>query len=200
MRRWLADLRVSRKLALMLVAPVLGVLALAGMVIADRLGTASDAARVERMAGFAVAASALVHELQKERGLTSGFLGSEGRQFRTELPRQRALVDARRRALTDVAGADPGDFGSEVAQSLGAAERDLAGLVAHRRSVDGLTAARADSTARYTSPIEHLLAATAALPRASGDGQIATSAAAYVRLLQAKERMGRERATLNGAL
>ena len=34
--------------------------------------------------------SEVVHELQKERGMTAGFLSSKGEKFSSELPRQRS--------------------------------------------------------------------------------------------------------------
>ncbi|HAC33290.1 MAG TPA: hypothetical protein DCF45_02100, partial [Gammaproteobacteria bacterium] len=38
--------------------------------------------------------SALVHELQKERGLSAGYLGNRGEQFAKKLKQQRNLTDA----------------------------------------------------------------------------------------------------------
>jgi len=37
--------------------------------------------------------SNLVHEMQKERGMTGGFIGSKGEKFKFKLPEQRKLVD-----------------------------------------------------------------------------------------------------------
>ena len=39
--------------------------------------------------------SALVHEVQRERGLSGGFLGSKGTELRAELTAQRSRTDAR---------------------------------------------------------------------------------------------------------
>jgi methyl-accepting chemotaxis protein len=36
---------------------------------------------------------ALVHETQKERGMTAGYLGSKGTKFQNKLPSQRNLTD-----------------------------------------------------------------------------------------------------------
>ena len=47
----------------------------------------------------AVATSAVIHELQKERGLSAGFIGSKGARFSAELDSQRKLTDEKRSQL-----------------------------------------------------------------------------------------------------
>ena len=42
---------------------------------------------------IAIASGALAHELQKERGLSAGYLSSKGQKFRSELSSQRQLTD-----------------------------------------------------------------------------------------------------------
>ncbi len=39
--------------------------------------------------------SLMVHETQKERGASAGFIGSKGEKFIQELPKQRLLTDKR---------------------------------------------------------------------------------------------------------
>ncbi|WP_457563445.1 nitrate- and nitrite sensing domain-containing protein, partial [Caminibacter pacificus] len=39
--------------------------------------------------------SKLIHETQKERGVSAGYLGSHGKKFAEMLPKQRALTDER---------------------------------------------------------------------------------------------------------
>ena len=46
--------------------------------------------------------SKLVHEMQKERGLSAGFVASKGTKFANELKEQRILTDKEHKALRDM--------------------------------------------------------------------------------------------------
>ena len=63
-----------------------------------------EGGRIAAVSEVAVASSALIHELQKERGLSAGFIGSKGGKFVDALEKQRRDTDARRKALADVFG------------------------------------------------------------------------------------------------
>ena len=54
--------------------------------------------------------SNLVHELQKERGASAGFLGSKGKKFGNKLTAQRKDTDSKRKALTEYLA----DFGTKL--------------------------------------------------------------------------------------
>ena len=53
---------------------------------------------------LSVVYSELVHELQKERGMTAGFLGSGGTQFASKLKNQRQDTDKKRTKKTVLKG------------------------------------------------------------------------------------------------
>ena len=87
-------LKFRSKLILLLVFPLSGMFYFSTLGILDKNGLLEESYRIEKLSEFAITGSALVHELQKERGATSGFLGSEGRKFSTERPEQRARTDS----------------------------------------------------------------------------------------------------------
>src|SRR5204863_5076007 len=61
--------------------------------ISSRWRTVNEMGALEKTATLTVKISAFVHEAQKERGLTSGFLGSQGQSFAREIQTQRAETD-----------------------------------------------------------------------------------------------------------
>ena len=68
------------------------VLGMAWYLVADvshQFARLQEGSRISAVSEVAVASSALVHELQKERGLSAGFIGSRGEKFRAELEKQR---------------------------------------------------------------------------------------------------------------
>ncbi len=56
--------------------------------------------KLEKVVVFSTKIGALVHETQKERGMTAGFLGSKGKKFKDKLPKQRELTNNRIKELS----------------------------------------------------------------------------------------------------
>ena len=82
------------------------ILALAGS-LTTRYGALRESGHIVAVSQVAVATSNLVHELQKERGLSAGYLGSKGTKFSDDLTRQRKLSDDRLQELQRVRGECP---------------------------------------------------------------------------------------------
>ncbi|MCW8831100.1 MAG: nitrate- and nitrite sensing domain-containing protein, partial [Gammaproteobacteria bacterium] len=90
---FLSNLSIKIKLLLLALIPLLGLLYFAYIDIEDKWHISAEMDEIRILSDFAVKASALVHEAQKERGATAGFLGSKGTSFVTELPAQRKSTD-----------------------------------------------------------------------------------------------------------
>ncbi|MBI5900910.1 MAG: nitrate- and nitrite sensing domain-containing protein [Rhodocyclales bacterium] len=154
-----------------------------------------------RLAGIgeiAVAASALVHELQKERGLSAGFIGSKGEKFRDQLEKQRRDTDARRKAMQEAFAMRADSLPESYAQNLRKAGDALAALDGKRSEISGLKLAGPASFGFYTGTIDNYLAALSAVLPTIGEVGMLRGFSAYVMFLSAKEYAGRERATVNG--
>ena len=61
----------------------------------ERYQTIAQATMVKELAAMAGLITEIAHEAQKERGMTAGFLGSQGKKFGDRLPAQREETDAR---------------------------------------------------------------------------------------------------------
>jgi len=70
----LGRLRIRGKLALLLIAPLLGIIALAVPVVGDRVATADQADQTNRTVEIAGQVGSLVQNLQQERMLSIGYL------------------------------------------------------------------------------------------------------------------------------
>jgi len=140
-----------------------------------------------------------VHELQKERGRSAGFLATKGAQFSTELRAQRTSTDT---AVTTLNGLlrsfDAACFGAAFEEKLRHATSGIADLPARRDGISALAVSASDSTAYYTSTIASLLNVVVAMSHLSRDATIGNGISCYVNFLQAKEQAGIERATLTG--
>ena len=121
-------LGLAHKMMLVVCLPLLALLFFSGRYVYERY-------RVEQeMSGALVAlavvkeAAQLAHELQRERGMSAGFLGSGGNKFRDALPAQRKVVDS----LLQRFHQDP------ALLALTEVQQGVAGLTAMRERVSAL--------------------------------------------------------------
>src|SRR3989338_5767219 len=88
-----SHLKVRTKLVLIVIVPLLGLLYFSISNIIERAAVSREMDKLESLVGLSVKIGGLAHELQKERGMTAGFLGSNGVKFANELPAQRGETD-----------------------------------------------------------------------------------------------------------
>ncbi len=165
---------------------------MAAYLVAAALGDLAEDQRVADRVRLAPTISALVHELQKERGMSAGYLSSGGVRFASELIEQRGLTDA---ARTTYEGILPKlslerDFAEEVA----AIEKALDGLARVREQISAQSIKGPDMSGFYSPLISELLDIAGGVAHGVRDGEIVRDAGVYSSILQAKERAGLERA------
>ena len=78
LKNLLGGLKIRTRIGIALALPLAGVLALCAIAISDQMKVAGDMARLQTLSALAPEVSALVHELQKERGNSAGFIGKKG--------------------------------------------------------------------------------------------------------------------------
>ena len=162
-----------------------------GFLIAGQVGQYHSALGASRTVAGVQQIQALIHELQKERGLSVGLLGGDAR-FRAKLGPQRESSDA---ALAQLrARADEGLAG---AADVRAALAPLDSLAATRAAVDQGTIDRAGVLRYYTDAIAALNGLDIGAD-ATADPVLQRGLAALTALGDAKEYTGRERAVLSG--
>ncbi len=194
-------MKLRTKLLVMVAVPLAGLLWVSVWNSLEMLFLSREMGQLQQLVVVSTRMGGLVHELQKERGMSAGFIGSKGVNFAKELPAQRQSSDQARQALQDMlAGFDTRHYGNTLVAKVDAANRQLTELAAMRQSVTALSVAAPDSTAYYTRTIAALLAVAGQLPTLSSDNEIVRLAATYSAFIQAKERAGIERATLTNAL
>nr|CRH05389.1 putative Methyl-accepting chemotaxis protein [Candidatus Magnetococcus massalia] len=153
--------------------------------------------KIAELSTIAVATSSLVHELQKERGMTAGFIGSKGKNFKQALPQQRQLVDSRAKALNaTLAEHDLKAFSTELADNYRQVVSTLGQRSGIRSQVDSLSIPTKKAIGYYTGLNKQLLDQVNHLIHYSPDSELTALVFGYINLLQAKERAGIERAVL----
>ncbi len=149
-----------------------------------------------RLAELSVISSTLVHELQKERGMSAGYLGSGGKKFVTKLPEQRILTDERASQFKSGLESVKGKLGTGIDTLLQNSLSDLQALEEVRENITQLKMSVSEEVAIYTAMNKRLIDVIAYLPRFSSVGDVNNRSTAYVNFIQSKERAGIERAVL----
>lgn len=155
----------------------------------------TSASQIEQLAEFAPVLSAVVHELQKERGRSAGFIGSEGTKFADTLPKQRKDTDRAIQAYqAAVLTVDFDRISPDLDKQISDVDGRLAQLSATRRQVDAFTLTVGGMAKYYTSTIAAMLDGIGIMGLSKSDAILSRAIAAYDAVLQGKERAGIERA------
>lgn len=194
------NMKVKYKLALMVILPLMGLLYFSGMQLLEKYRQMDEMERIQQLSRLAVKSSALVHELQKERGATAGFLGSRGSKFGQELKVQRENSNIRLQEFRVYLGSlDISELklSDEFRQTLVMATENLEQLDNKRQKVSALNIVPKDAIAYYTGINGLLLKSITFMSKLGERSDITVQSLAYVNFLQGKERAGIERAVLS---
>ena len=137
----------------------------------------------------------VVHELQRERGNSAGYISSAGGQFGDRVSDQRARTDiAMVRLLDRLSAFDADRYGAGLDQALDDARRRLSRLSEMRTQVTQLDLSVGDMAAYYTGTIDALMSVIGRMAVISDDARVTRSIVGYLSFLEGKERAGLERA------
>ena len=161
------------------------------------LQTARRNATVVRTIG---AVGRLVASLQRERGLSAGFIASKGARFGDALASQRQSTDTALESLRALEQAQGLSLPRGLGSNLVAGLQGLEALSATRQGVSALQLSSAQAIARYGRAVAGLIQVVDAAPRTAGDTATTLSLSAYADLADAGEQAGQQRGLLNGVL
>jgi len=144
--------------------------------------------------------SRLIHETQKERGASAGFLGSNGDKFGDILPKQRESTTAKYKELVKYINTlDLNEFSTDLRNSLAnlTSEMDKIGQI--RSEIDSLSISIKDEVAYYSNMNQKILTAVSLTAKLAHTQKLVKALDSYSNFLKAKERGGIERAVLSAA-
>lgn len=188
------------KFVLALALPLLAMTWFAVSGILERQRTATDLAELEQLTRLSQSAGNLVHQLQRERGISSGYIGSHGEAFSSRLNNQRPATDqafATYRAT--LAELDLQALSPALAALAKDIEDRLAETRALRRRIEALEVEAPEVVAHFTDLNDTLIGMTGEVAHLTDDADISRRLGAYYTLLKAKDLAGIERALLANA-
>ncbi|MDD2309927.1 MAG: methyl-accepting chemotaxis protein [Desulfuromonadaceae bacterium] len=190
-------LRIGPKLLLLIIVPIIGLLLFGALTVADRYKNLCNIRETQVLVSFSVKAGTLIHELQQERGLTAGFLRSQGAKFKDDLLAQRQKSDQQIALVTSFLKEYDGSL-TVIHKETESSGSDLASLKELRSRVDSLSVPAGDAFKSYTKLIRSYLDTIAVIPMVSKNREISMHAVGYYSFICAKEMAGQERAVING--
>ncbi len=187
------NMTINKKLKVM-VSLLVGVLLIYAvkMSVDDHDGY-SDAVQTVEISRLSTTMSALLHELQKERGASAGLLSSKGAKFSDVLPPQRRITDGKIEQLNTVYSEIKGVYSEQARRSI-----DLSGLEGMRSRVTSLEISVQEAVAYYTVLNTSIIDMIASFSLNIKDQDARTAFNSFLDFISAKERAGIERAVVSG--
>ncbi|WP_198304761.1 methyl-accepting chemotaxis protein [Arcobacter vandammei] len=191
----LSKLSIKQKLILIMMIPLTVVILLAAKLSLDSYLSSKNLKDLDSVVVLSTKVGALVHETQKERGMTAGFIGSKGERFKVELPAQRLLVDDRIKDLNNFLTTFEKDhYRSDFISNLENSLKNLDKLEDIRKNVNSFSIKAPVAIDYYTITNAYLLNILSSVVKISNSANISKELISYMSILLAKEQTGIERA------
>jgi methyl-accepting chemotaxis protein len=190
------DYPISWRLWIAVLIPIMGICAIGTAFMSGEYREYRFASATATVARTLEGTSDLVHALQVERGLTAGFLGSNGTRNKDKLDEARAATDV---AIGRARSGLRRDDGLQAADQTGSFAA-LDGLADLRRGVDDLSAPPRTAFGFYTAAITGQLDLAKTLVLSGQKDSLSLKMQNLLNLIHAKELAGQERGMGNGFL
>jgi len=186
---------IKQKLNLILGMVVMYVLVNVITVVFESLEKKKNLENAEVLNNLSSKLSLYIHETQKERGASAGFIGAKGKKFASILPKQRKLTNSRLKELKAFKlTMEMNDFSDALKKELSTVETLSSQIPSIRIKVDKLEISVKDSVAFYTGLNSHILNVVSISSKLAKNSILSNRLSAYSNFLKSKERAGIERA------
>jgi len=191
----LASLSIKQKLILIMLIPLMVVVLLSAKLALNAYNNTKSLEKIEKIVILSTKIGALVHETQKERGMTAGFLGSKGSKFKDKLPLQRDNASAKKSDLLEyLSDFDANEYNEEFKNALTLGLNQLDNIDNIRSQVSSQSINAGAAIGYYTKMNGLFLNVIGASIQLSSSAELSQKLGAYTNFLLSKERAGIERA------
>lgn len=189
---------IRNKFLLALFPTLLALLWFSSAGVVERRHIENEMLRMEQLIILANDSGELAHQLQRERGMSAGYFGSQGEKFGTELAEQRkATNDAQNKLAKTIEHIDKNILGTALSKELASLTQRQQQIGELRHQVDNLSISVTQALGYYSASVGHLLNIVGEMTHLVSEGSVTQRIAAYYTLLNVKEQAGLERAVLS---
>lgn len=199
MIKFLNSLSLRVRMLLLSLVPLLAVISLMVNMAIQADNKATSAEHLLTLTQFTPKISAVIHEMQKERGRSAGYIGSQGNPaLQKPLESQRVqTTKVVENFLRSYEKFPIENYSDALGQSLENVIRSLEDLDKNRQGVTDLSLSVSQMAKSYTASITYMINAIKEAALLSKDAAITKTIAAYIAVIETKERAGQERAMGN---
>ncbi len=189
---------IKNRLNIIIAIVTIFALVVIGLTLKKALSQRDSIIQAKELSVLSEKLSLLIHETQKERGKSAGFIGSQGKKFASMLPKQRSQTDTKMQQLEDyITQLDLSSFSQELQDELNAFRNDVKKLQQVRSQVDSLSISLKDEVSYYTNVNKKILNIISLTAKLAQEPELIKALDAYANFLKSKERAGIERAVLS---
>lgn len=195
MLSFINNISIRSKLFILALLPLIGFI---GVATHDFMQAYQQKNILEKMlvlTDSASVSSSLVHELQKERGASAGYLSSKGEKFEQEIKKHRQTTNQKKQELQDFINSVT--LTPQLTTLFSKVNQQLDRLPKIRQQIDNFSISVNDEVTYYSQLNSLLLSIINNTANENEDASLAISAVAIGSFLQHKERAGIERAVLS---
>lgn len=151
---------------------------------------------LESLTAFTPVVSNLVHEMQKERGISTGYIGSNGKtEFHDSLKKQIVTTNENNQVFEEaIKKFSLVEYSGKLKPGIDAVVSSLRNLDAVRSSIQTLSVSKSEATVYYSETISELLEIIREVAGLISDVDLLGDYVTYISFLEAKESAGKERA------
>ncbi|MGP2656911.1 methyl-accepting chemotaxis protein [Malaciobacter sp. WC5094] len=193
---FLKDLPIKSKLLVTITIPMIAILIVSSILLFQGYTKYNNLKELEILMKFNSKISHLVHETQKERGATAGFLGSKGVKFKDILSKQRDLTNKKLNELKLFIKDNELTtlINSNEKENLDTILNEISKINSIRTKVSSFDIPLKDAISYYTNLNSIFLKYITITSKQSLNSEITMETMSYYAFLEAKERAGIERA------
>ena len=198
----LSNFKIRTRVFMAVIIPVIGMMIFSSFMTVEKNNIKNDNHKLAELVNITPVISALAHEMQKERGLSVGFIGSQGAAAAKEkLESQRPKTIAAKEDYSKAMAAfNSAAYDKELGDKIAKANSAIEGLARARDDISSMTSTTDDAAKYFTGTVANLLDIIAFTTNLSTDAESTKDLAAYNNLVQAIEYAGLERATGNAGI
>lgn len=192
------NIKLRTKFLIFMIVPLLSIVLLSLVVITEHFHTLKQTNLLVKGVDLSSKISLVIHDLQKERGTSLGFIGASGKTFDQQLIVVRANSDESIKSIyAFLQYFDKQNYSIAFNNKLDSAINGIEQIPQMRARVDKLDASIDDILNFYTSVIDNLITCIAEIANLSDQNAITRNLINYITLVKAKEAAGLERALIS---
>lgn len=185
------------KIIIIFIIPALGMLYFSSKYVSEEYHTLKQVGTLAGTISFAKNVSELIHELQKERGLSSAYLGKDYLNFTDSLKKQRVFTDKAYQEFLHSLSENQSSLDNIFTSNIKAALSMMQELPKYRTKIDNRTISFYKEVTFFSKTVSTLLSSIPHLRNGFASKEMSNSLESLFYLINMKEYAGIERAFLS---